>query len=211
MPMNSEFRGLRTWKHTRVAIYTMWENCTSRRLSSIRRVRCFRCKIIRRFFSSSAYDLQCRLIGSHSWLFCGNLCSLRFPRIFAVIARKTFLRDAGKKPGKIKVKFQNARVVSPVLNSMVSECPWARTQWNVVRRGTAVDSFDGQSRSRLVTGIFLEVSSRGYIPVTGYTIVLAWIECDVTDLCSFWAVSHIWLSQYVRLILQLLLQLILRN
>jgi len=55
-----------------------------------------RCKIIRWFFSN-AYDPQCRLIGSHSRLFSGNLYGLRFLHIFASnCAKDAFLRGADK-------------------------------------------------------------------------------------------------------------------
>lgn len=149
-----------------------------------------RCKIIRRFFLD-AYDSQRRLIGSlgcFAAIYATRARFRDFRTFLRVIARKTrfFAAQRGQRQcAKKWAEFQNehARVVPPVLNSRVSECPWARTRWNVVRREAGVDSFDGRSRSRLVTDWYLPRCSptRIYYVRRSYPSFREWIECGVTD------------------------------
>jgi len=173
--LNFEFRGLRIWKHTRVAIYTMRENYTSRRLSDYRVPDVYsRCKIIRWFFSN-AYDPQCRLIGSHSRLFCGNLYGLCFLRIFASnCAKDAFLRGADKDNTQRNV--QNSRMNTRVSfhRFWIPGCP---SVLEFVRGGTSSDG--GPPLIPLTVDHdldFLRIDVRCYLPLL--------LRCSITRVYS---------------------------
>jgi len=147
-----------------------------------------RCKIIRWFFSN-AYDPQCRLIGSHSRLFCSNLYGLRFLRIFASnCAKDAFLRDADKDNTQRNV--QNSRMNTRVSfhRFWIPGCP---SVLEFVRGGTSsdegsplipltvdhdLDSLRIDVRCSITSSIFHYESI-----FVDHTLVSAWIERGVTD------------------------------